>query len=172
MTSLKNNGYGYPIYIQIPRLKQPIPLIVLFRALGVISDKDICKYIVLDIEKEENGIFIENIKASIVDGINYINQESAMKYIVQQVIYTPLNLDKETGNLKKNEFANDVLNNDLFPHCHNKEQKKYFLGYMTLKLIKCSLKLIKCDDRDSYVNKRVDLTGILLNNLFRNYFNI
>ena len=171
MTSLKNNGYGYPIYIQIPRLKQPIPLVVLFRALGVISDKEICKYIVLDINKEENNIFMDNIKASIVDSISYINQESAMKYIVQQVIYTPLNLDKETGNQKKYDFANDVLNNDLYPHCHNKEQKKYFLGYMTLKLIKCTLKLIPCDDRDSYINKRIDLTGTLLNNLFRNYFN-
>jgi DNA-directed RNA polymerase beta subunit len=27
------------------------------------------------------------------------------------------------------------------------------------------------DDRDSYINKRVDLTGTSLNNLFRNYFN-
>ena len=27
------------------------------------------------------------------------------------------------------------------------------------------------DDRDSYVNKRIDLTGTLLNNLFRNYLN-
>jgi DNA-directed RNA polymerase II subunit RPB2 len=27
------------------------------------------------------------------------------------------------------------------------------------------------DDRDSYINKRVDLTGSSLNNLFRNYFN-
>ena len=27
------------------------------------------------------------------------------------------------------------------------------------------------DDRDAYENKRIDLSGILLNNLFRNYFN-
>ena len=45
MISVKNNGYGNNIYIQIPRIKQPIPLITVFKALGVISDKDICKYI-------------------------------------------------------------------------------------------------------------------------------
>jgi DNA-directed RNA polymerase II subunit RPB2 len=51
------------------------------------------------------------------------------------------------------------------------EQKKYFLGYMTNRLLLASFEVTKQDDRDSYVNKRVDLTGTLLNNLYRNYFN-
>jgi DNA-directed RNA polymerase beta subunit len=38
-------------------------------------------------------------------------------------------------------------------------------------LIQTALGWIKPNDRDSYVNKRIDLTGQLLNNLFRNYFN-
>jgi DNA-directed RNA polymerase beta subunit len=42
---------------------------------------------------------------------------------------------------------------------------------MAKKLIQTSLGLIPLDDRDSYVNKRIELTGTLLNNLFRNYFN-
>jgi DNA-directed RNA polymerase beta subunit len=42
---------------------------------------------------------------------------------------------------------------------------------MVIRLIKCSLGILKQDDRDSYMNKRIDLTGALLNNLFRNYFN-
>ena len=44
------------------------------------------------------------------------------------------------------------------------------MGYMVNKLISCSLGRLPLDDRDSYVNKRIDLTGTLLNNLFRNYF--
>jgi DNA-directed RNA polymerase II subunit RPB2 len=51
------------------------------------------------------------------------------------------------------------------------EQKIYFLGYMANKLLLASFEIIKQDDRDSYLNKRVDLTGTLLNNLYRNYFN-
>ncbi len=171
MLSQKNNGYGNFICIQIPRMKQPIPIVILFRALGVLSDKEICEKIVLDINDTNNKMFIDNLKASIVEANNCTTQEAALKYITSQVIYTPLNMDKETGQIKKRDFALEVLNNDLFPHCHNKVQKIYFLGYMTLKLLKCSNKLIPCDDRDSYLNKRIDLTGALLNNLFRNYFN-
>ena len=74
-------------------------------------------------------------------------------------MYTPINMDKETGALKKSEFTLEILNNDLFPHCHNMEQKKYFLCYMTNKLLLASFDIIKQDDRDSYLNKRVDLTG-------------
>jgi DNA-directed RNA polymerase II subunit RPB2 len=42
---------------------------------------------------------------------------------------------------------------------------------MARKLIMVSFGWLPPDDRDSYVNKRVELTGTLLNNLYRNYFN-
>jgi len=80
-------------------------------------------------------------------------------------------MDKETGLIKKREFTVDILENDLFPHCKTQNQKVYLLGYMAAKLISASLDWISADDRDSYLNKRVELTGTLLNNLFRNYFN-
>ena len=80
-------------------------------------------------------------------------------------------MDKETGDLRKRQFTIDVLNNDLFPHCGTKLQKIFFLGYMTNQLLQCSFGWKPPDDRDNYKNKRLDLTGTLLNNLFRNYFN-
>ena len=45
------------------------------------------------------------------------------------------------------------------------------LGFMINKLLQTSFGWRKTDDRDSYKNKRLDLCGVLLNNLFRNYFN-
>ena len=171
MISSKNNGFGNGIYVNIPRIKQPIELFVLFRALGVIGDRDICKYILLSVEEQNNHELLESLQGSIVEANKYLNQEDALRHITAYVAYTPINMDRETGQIKKREFALEVLNNDLFPHCQTLPQKLFMLGYMAKKLIQTSLGWLPCDDRDSYLNKRIDLTGTLLNNLFRNYFN-
>ena len=168
MFSSKNNGFGFPIDVQLPRIKQPVPLFVVFRALGVIADKEICKKILLDIKNKD---LLLALQASIIEANKYLTKDECIRYITTFAMYTPINMDKDTGATKKHEFTMDVLNNDLFPHCHNITQKTYFLGYMTNKLLQAATGLVKQDDRDSYINKRVDLTGTLLNNLFRNYFN-
>jgi DNA-directed RNA polymerase II subunit RPB2 len=171
MISSKNNGFGCPLYLQLPRVKQPLPLFIVFRALGVLSDKDICEHILLDIEDEKNKELLKALQASIIESNTCMTKEDAIKYITSYVMFTPINMDKETGIRKKAEFTADILSNDLFPHCTTLEQKIYFLGYTANMLLKTSFDLMKQDDRDSYLNKRVDLTGALLNNLFRNYFN-
>ena len=171
MLSSKNNGFGNAICVELPRVKQPIPLFIVFRALGVISDKEDCEKILLSISNEKNKSMLNALQASIIEANKYITQEECVKYITTFVMYTPINMDKETGAKKKHEFTLEILSNDLFPHCHNAQQKIYFLGYMTHKLLLASFEIIKQDDRDSYLNKRIDLTGTLLNNLFRNYFN-
>ena len=171
MIATKNNGFGNGIYVNIPRVKQPIELFVVFRALGIISDKDICNRVVLDMEKESNQDILNFLQASIIDSNKYMTKEDAIRHINSYVAYTPLNMDKELGQKKKYEFTMEVLNNDLFPHCRTVLQKVYLLGYMANKLIRTSMGLLPPDDRDSYVNKRIELCGTLLNNLFRNYFN-
>ena len=168
----KNNGFGNGLWLQIPRLKNPLPLFVVFRALGVISDEDICKRIVLDTTSERTELLMSNLQGSVVEANKFITQECAMKQIIANIMFTThISIDKETGATMKRNFAQEVLNNDLFPHCRTTEQKIYFLGYMANCLLKCSLGWESVSDRDCFVNKRVDLTGTLLNNLFRNYFN-
>ena len=171
MIASRNNGFGHPIYIQIPRIKQPVPLFILFRALGVVSDKEICSMIVLNIKDKKMKKMIFGLKASIVQANKCITEEDALQYIVNLAMFTPINMEKEAGEKKKREFTISVLENDLFPHCKTQIQKKYFLGLMANKLLATSFGWIDPSDRDSYINKRIDLTGTLLNNLFRNYFN-
>jgi len=170
MLSTRNNGFGNPIYVNIPRIKQPIELFTLFRAFGVTSDKDICKYIVLNIDN--NIDLMNSLKASIVESNHIINQQDAFDYIKSFVLYTTTNTTNDAiAENRKNEFTQDIIMNDIFPHCRTVKQKLHLLGYMTKKLILTSLGKLRKDDRDSYLNKRVELTGTLLNNLFRNYFN-
>jgi len=169
MISSKINSYGYEIVVQLPRLKRPIPLFILFRALKIESDEDICNYITLNNENEKD--ILNYLKESIHQACTYNDYDSCIQYIISSVTYTPINMDKEEGFNKKMEFTMDVLSNDLFPHCREKIEKVYLLGYMTKCLIESALDNRQQTDRDSYLNKRVELTGTLLNNLFRNYFN-
>ena len=41
--STKFNGYGYPLHACLPRFREEIPIIILFRVLGMEHDEDIVK---------------------------------------------------------------------------------------------------------------------------------
>ena len=167
----RNNGYGFPLKVVIPRIRESIDLFIVFRALGVISDREICQYILLNETRPETAEMLDFLNASIIEANKYMTQEDALRHITSYAAFTPINMDKDHGTKKKRDFVMEVLGNDLFPHCRTPQQKIYFLGYMTNRLIQTALGWVKPSDRDSYVNKRIDTTGILLNNLFRNYYN-
>ena len=169
--STRNSGYGHNIDINIPRIKQPIPVIILFRALGVISDREIAEFVLLNIDDDRKKQMLYGLKSSMIVANKYLTHEEAFEYIVNYSMYTPIKMTKEEGHKKKSEFTKNILKNDLFPHCKTRIQKIYFLGYMVNKLLQTSFGWRKPDDRDSYNNKRIDLAGSLINNLFRNYFN-
>ena len=76
MISSKNNGFGNPICLQLPRVKQPIPLFIVFRAIGVLSDKEICERILLDIREE----VLEGKKETIASNIQ-VSEYYAKKYL-------------------------------------------------------------------------------------------
>jgi DNA-directed RNA polymerase II subunit RPB2 len=103
--SKNSNGFGKSLLLSIPRIKAPIPLFIVFRAIGVISDKDICQKIVLSVddreELKENQHLLDALKASIVDASSHLTQEEALTYITSNAMYTPINMDKETGAAKE-----------------------------------------------------------------------
>tara|TARA_B100001059_G_C17832929_1_gene585912 strand:+ start:1 stop:3537 length:3537 start_codon:yes stop_codon:yes gene_type:complete len=168
---ISNADSNHAISIQIPRVKKQIPLFILFRVFNIISDKEICDKIILHTDKVKQQKMLNILLGSILDANTCVSYDDALEYIIQNVSYTPFNMDKEMGIKKKREFALDIIAKDIFPHCKSKEQKIYLLGYMTNCLVKTLLGWRKVDDRDSYQNKRIDLAGVLINNLYRNYFN-
>lgn len=177
MVSSKTNIYGHGIYVTIPRLKQKryIELFVLFRALGVLSDRRICEYILLSVEDERNQKLLEYLEASMEDAKPFIKEkdrirEDAFEHVMSLVAYNPYLTEKGPGPMKKREYVLELFQNDFFPHCKSMEQKLYLLGFMANRLIRTALGWNPPDDRDSYLNKRIELSGSLINNLFRNHY--
>jgi DNA-directed RNA polymerase beta subunit len=152
---------------QLPKQSTINRLVYVGRLANPQKNPGIC----LDIAHPNNINILNYLKASILQSNEYLTQEDCIKYITSSVIYTPINMEKEEGQKKKKEFAIDVLTNDLFPNCKLQIERIYLLGYMTYKLIKCAIGELPCDDRDAYQNKRIETTGVLLNHLFRTYFN-
>lgn len=169
MLSSKETENGRTLYVDLPKLRNPIPLFTLFKALGVESDKAICEYILLNIEDNDRK-FLRLLKASIVDSNTNKNSEEAFEFIMSQVQFT--NYKSQPSNQsRKIAYTREIITTDLFPHCKTDTEKLYFLGLMTLRLLKTYLGILNESDRDSYENKRIDTCGVLLNNLFRNNFN-
>ena len=71
-------------------------------------------------------------------------------------------------------MARQVLNERLLPHLGSTKEcfykKAYYLGNMAKKLICAFFGAIQEDDRDHYGKKRLDMTGVLMTNLFKEQF--
>jgi DNA-directed RNA polymerase II subunit RPB2 len=147
----------------VPRIKQEIPLFILFRALGVETDRSIVELILgEDIDTAYNSIFDE----SMLESLSVRTQEEAMQWIAQHI---------NTWSIKNQKpvIVQDILNEELFPHVGGSESnyaKACLLAHMTRKMLLVAFGRMINDDRDGYSNKRVDLPGFLLANLFRTYF--
>ena len=112
--SKKNNN----IVVNVPNVRKPVPLFILMRALGIISDKEIIEACLLDIDanKELHELFIP----SIYDAGHVFTQQSALKYM---------------ATLTKGKTINhviDILMNYFLPHIGelNFKHKVYILDIL------------------------------------------
>ena len=157
---------GNVIRVKLRRLKQDIPLIILFRALNFISDKSIIELIVYNTENENNNNMMNLLKASIEESKPIQSQKIALEYISKYLI--GIQAQKYQNNKQKLSYVFDIVCEELFPHVGPSPIKKaYFLGYMVNRLLKCNLGLLHYDDRDSFLNKRTETSGELMAKLFR-----
>ena len=134
-----------------------IPLFIMFRALGIETDKDILSYIIYDTDNDQlkNKLY-ELILPSIKDAQPIFNQKNAFKL---------LSLNTKG---KENFNVIDILNNNLFPNYGNNNlEKGKYLGYSVRNILLTYLNVYNETDRDSYTNKRIDLPGSLLLELYR-----
>lgn len=165
---LKKNGLLTIISPQF-RDKNEIPLIILLKALGLENDKQIIDLISFGINDNDiNYKLLPNLLIDYYYNKNIVKtQEDALKFLVKYVrkIYknTDDSINENTLNILKN-----ILQNEFMPHINpNLLDKAYFICYMTNRLLNCDLGRLEFDDRDNYINKRLDLPGQLLSYIFR-----
>lgn len=171
--SSKPNQYGRFIRVSIHHIKIEIPLFILFRALGIESDHDILKYIVYDIQEtnKECNLLIQNLVGSVEEANNVICSRDALEYLSKCLNINGYPKEYLNNKTKRFDIIKNILKKEFLPHVGESfEKKALYLGYMANKLLKCYLGILPYDDRDSYINKRIDTPGILLANLFRQYY--
>lgn len=146
------------IVVNIPNVRSPVPLFIVMRALGVLSDRDILEFCLLDLD--ENAELLDHFIPSIHDANKIFTQEGAIKFIAT--------LTKS----KTIPQVHDILMNYFLPQVGetNYIQKAYFLGNMVYKLLRVSLKIDQPTDRDSFKFKRIELSGSLIYDLFKEYY--
>ena len=145
----------------IPQINMEIPIFILFRALGIDSDKSIISMIVNDLNDSQ---MINELRIS-MDRAKYIKTQPKAFEIMIDKIKRLMKLGDidSVANEKKIVYLNHIFKNDLLPHMRQDFMTKaYFIGYMIKKLLIVVLGREIIDDRDNYSNKRVDLVGPLI----------
>ena len=165
----KCQNLGERIMAKVPYVKSDIDIVILFRALGLESDKDIIDYIIFD---EKDNSFKELLRPSLeYISSKYKTKDECLEYIGKRST-------KGEGIKKEDriERGKDILAQYLLPHIstkgdnESKKAKAYFIGYMIYRLGNCVLGRACNDDRDHFGKKRLDVSGVLLTGLFRHLF--
>jgi DNA-directed RNA polymerase beta subunit len=169
----------YDISIKVPILNE-VSVFVLMRALGLETDKEIIKYIVYN---EDDIDMLNILKISVdlskKDGKKLILTKEDAYYSLTnklRVVKKYIDKDRKLQYEEKKEHLESLFRNAFMPHITSDKfddplkVKAIFLGYMINKLLNCYLGRTKPDDRDSFVNKRIDMPGDLIFDLFKQYY--
>jgi len=186
LTRSKDTEIEQYLRIGCPYLTKEVPLVVMFKAIGITSEKEICEMIVMNnVEELEDDVAqlvtpsleelldMDGSKRKIItqyDALIYISRHVNinMDYLIKKLGKTPTEQEKL---LARNQYILDILRRDLLPHVGPDFRKKaMYLGYMAQRLIQVKLGIRLHDIRDHYANKRLDTPGPKLKQLFHGSF--
>lgn len=149
------------IVFSLPYIKENILVGIVFKALGYCEEEEIIDFIGMRDPRSQ-----KYLKLIIRDSFFIENRQKALIYIGQYSKHTIKDHDRES-------YAEQVVQTELFPHLGisaTTKEKAYFLGYMIRKLIYTYIGIRSEDDRDNFVNKRVEMSGVLCCELFRTLY--
>ena len=144
--------------LSFPSVPGKIPLAILMRALGPVTDKQISEAVSDDPE------VVRELIPTLHEADVVVDQSAALDYIGRRVAVG------QTIEYRQKR-AEQVLDKYLLPHIgtssNDRLKKTYYLGQMAERLVELSLHKREADDKDHYANKRLKLAGDLLVSLFR-----
>ena len=155
---MKNDGL---IVARIPGSPVDIPVIILMRALGLESDKEIAAAVSL-VDRVQ-----DELEGSFEKAADVTTSKDSIVYISKRIAPGML----EEFQIKR---AETLLDWGLLPHLgkhpENRKEKAQFLGEAACKLLELKLGWINPDDKDHYGNKVIKFAGQMLADLFRTAF--
>jgi DNA-directed RNA polymerase II subunit RPB2 len=149
------------IRVSLPFVRKPVPLFVLFRALGFQSDEEILRMIFPDFESPEAKFLLPKLQPSIIDAFPFLNTYTAIQYI------------KTLTKGFSEAHVLDIIRNQLFIHMPNDSHSQaLFLGDCVRKILRVSEGYDEKTDRDDTRNQRCLTSGFLIQELFNNAYKL
>ena len=149
------------LQVSLPFVRKPIPLFVIFRALGFQSDEEILHLIFPDFTAPDAKLLLPKLQSSIIDGFPFINTITAIRYI------------KSLTKGMSEAHVLDIIRNQLFIHMPNDPHSQaLFLGDCVRRIMRVSEGYDSKTDRDDTRNQRCLTSGFLIQELFNNSYKV
>ena len=135
--------------IKISKIDSFIPLGLLFKAFGAVTNEDVYRVVFGDDIRDEYTDFLipifnqMNSRSDIINYIVGISNKTLNKEIVKGIVYI-----------------------DVFPNIEEIDDKLKYLGYLTKQFAMFTMGYLEETDKDSYFYKRIDVSGIMLAELY------
>ncbi|MBS3102771.1 DNA-directed RNA polymerase subunit B'' [Candidatus Woesearchaeota archaeon] len=143
-------------YLTFTRVKR-IPVVIALKALGMLKDEEITKFI--SSEKQYDEVLI-----NLVEFVSIKTEEEALDYMAKKIGITQ---SKEV----RTERMKEILDKYLLPHLGTRQEDRIFKAYNLCKFVRKYIEVsrgnLDTDDKDHYKNKRLKLSGDLLADLLR-----
>ncbi|XP_030837083.1 DNA-directed RNA polymerase III subunit RPC2 [Strongylocentrotus purpuratus] len=155
-------------YLKHNTFTEDIPIVVIFKAMGMESDQEIVQTI--GTEESTMVSFASNLEEC--HKIQVYTQLQALKYMGMKVRQRRM----WGGGSKKSKVdeARELLATTILAHIpvvqFNFRAKSIYLALMVRRVIEAQGDAVKVDDRDYYGNKRLELAGQLIALLFEDLF--
>jgi DNA-directed RNA polymerase subunit B len=157
------------LMVSVPVASSSIPLVALMKALGMESDQEIYDTIVSDPEME--NIVYANIESSL-DKKTYA--PNGYHTTEDAILFLERNFAAGQAKEYRTKKVESILDHSLLPHLGDtpadRMKKAIYLGRIARSVLELSLDKRKEDDKDHYANKRLKLSGDLMEDLFRTSF--